>query len=89
MLNNREHSATKMTPFYVNNGRHPVDCSGILTLSSNISAEEFAKDMKEVHELMQANLTKAVEDMKQYHDRNAGKVVEYEARAKVSSTDET
>ena len=82
-LNNREHSATKMTPFYVNTGRHPVDCSGIQTSSSNISAEEFAKSMKEVHELAQANLTKAAEDMKRYHDRNAGKAVEYEIGAKV------
>lgn len=81
--NNREHSATKMSPFYVNTGRHPMDPSPTSTSSSNLSAEEFAKHLKEIHSLAQANLVKAADDMKRYHDRHAGEEIIYEAGAKV------
>ncbi|KAL5512939.1 hypothetical protein ACEPAH_3337 [Sanghuangporus vaninii] len=81
--NNREHSATKLSPFFVNLGVHPVGFTGIRTSSSNMSAEEFAKYVKGIHELAQANLVKANEDMKRFYDRHAGKSMEYEAGSKV------
>ncbi|KAL5512271.1 hypothetical protein ACEPAG_3556 [Sanghuangporus baumii] len=81
--NNREHSATKLSPFFVNSGVHPVGFTGIRTSSSNMSAEEFAKHVKGIHELAQANLVKANEDMKRFYDRHAGKLMEYETGSKV------
>ncbi|KAL5501130.1 hypothetical protein ACEPAH_9517 [Sanghuangporus vaninii] len=81
--NNREHSATKLSPFFVNSGVHPVGFTGIRTSSSNMSAEEFAKHVKGIHELVQANLVKANEDMKHFYDRHTGKSMEYEAGSKV------
>ncbi|KAL5482962.1 hypothetical protein ACEPAI_9557 [Sanghuangporus weigelae] len=53
------------------------------TSSANLSAEEFAKHVKDVHKLAQANLVKANDDMKHFYDHHAGKVVEYEAGNKV------
>ncbi|KAL5536505.1 hypothetical protein ACEPAF_327 [Sanghuangporus sanghuang] len=35
-------------------GMHPLDFTGVGMASSNLSAEEFAKHVKEVHELAQA-----------------------------------
>ena len=81
--NNREHSATKMSPFYANMGRHPMDPSHARTSSPNLSAEDFAKHIKETHALAQANLIKAAEDMKRFHDRHAGEEMVYEAGSKV------
>ncbi|KAL5525001.1 hypothetical protein ACEPAF_8870 [Sanghuangporus sanghuang] len=81
--NNREHSATKLSPFFVNTGMHPLDFTGVGTALSNLSAEEFAKHVKEVHELAQGNLTQANEDMKRFYDRHAGKSITYEAGQKV------
>ncbi|OCB89451.1 hypothetical protein A7U60_g3340 [Sanghuangporus baumii] len=81
--NNYEHSATKLSPFFVNMGMHPLDFTGVGTASSNLSVEEFAKHVKEVHELAQGNLTQANEDMKCFYDHHAGKSVNYEAGQKV------
>ncbi|KAL5525002.1 hypothetical protein ACEPAF_8871 [Sanghuangporus sanghuang] len=81
--NNREHSATKLSPFFVNTGQHPSDFTGVGTTSSNLSAEEFAKHVKGIHELTQANLTQANEDMKRFYDRHAGKSIVYEMGQKV------
>ena len=70
--NNREHSATKMSPFFANTGANPTDFSNLLSASSNVSAEEFAKQMKELHNITKHNLQKAADDMKRFHDRHAG-----------------
>ncbi|OCB89101.1 hypothetical protein A7U60_g3700 [Sanghuangporus baumii] len=81
--NNCEHLATRLSPFFVNTGMHLLDFMGVGTASSNLSAEEFAKHIKEVHELAQSNLNQANEDMKQFYDCHAGKSVDYEAGQKV------
>ncbi|KAL5537296.1 hypothetical protein ACEPAF_1119 [Sanghuangporus sanghuang] len=81
--NNYEHSATKLSPFFVNTGMHPLDFMGVRMASSNLSAEEFAKHIKEVHELTQGNLTQANEEMKCFYDCHAGKSINYEAGQKV------
>ena len=47
--NNREHSATKMSPFYITSGIHPMDFLPASTASANLPAEEFAMHMKNVH----------------------------------------
>ena len=81
--NNREHSATKMSPFYVNSGTHPMSFSGMRTSSANLSAEEFAKHIKDVHVTAQANLTKAAADMKRFYDKHADQETEFKAGDKV------
>ena len=70
--NNREHSATKMSPFFANTGANPTDFSNLLLASSNVSAEEFAKQMKDLHDITKHNLQKVADDMKCFHDRHAG-----------------
>lgn len=81
--NNREHSATKMSPFYANTGRHPQSFEEIQTASANLSAEDFAKHIKDVHRRAKDNLVRAAEDMKRFHDRTAGKSTEYKTGDKV------
>ena len=75
--NNREHSATKVSPFFANTGRHPKGFSDVKTASPNFSAEDFAKHIQEVHRNVQANLRQAAEDMKRFHDRHSGTSVEF------------
>ena len=81
--NDGEHSATKMTPFFVNTGRHPVNFSQTKTSSANLSAEDFAKHIKDVHEQTRKNLVRAAEEMKRYHDRHASPTTQYETGDKV------
>ncbi|THG99573.1 hypothetical protein EW145_g7239 [Phellinidium pouzarii] len=81
--NNHEHSATKMSPFYANTGVHPMGLTDIHTSSANLTAEYFAKHVKDIHALAQANLTKAAVDMKRFYDWHAGQQIEFEPGAKV------
>ena len=72
-----------MSPFYANTGRHPIDLSDIRSSSPNLSAEVFAKHIKETHALAKDNLKKAAEDMKRFHDRHAGEEPSYKQGTKV------
>lgn len=81
--NNREHSATKMSPFFAVTGTHPMSFSDIRTSSANIAAEDFAKHIKDVHKTAESNLKKAADDMKRFYDRHAGQEPEYSAGDKV------
>ncbi|KAL5485544.1 hypothetical protein ACEPAI_8187 [Sanghuangporus weigelae] len=81
--NNREHSVTKLSPFFVNTGVHPMGFTNVGTSSANLLAEEFAKHVKDVHELAQVNLVKDNNDMECFYDHHAGKVVKDEAGNKV------
>ena len=75
--NNREHSATKMSPFFANTGRHPETLEQVQMTSSNLSAEDFARHIKDVNELAKSNLERAAEDMKRFHDRHTGTSITY------------
>ncbi|THH01893.1 hypothetical protein EW145_g6834 [Phellinidium pouzarii] len=81
--NNHEHSATKMSLFYANTGVHPIGLTDICTSSANLTAEDFAKHVKDIHALAQANLTKMAADMKWFYDWHAGQQIEFEPGAKV------
>lgn len=72
-----------MSSFYVNSGSHPVDFSNVQTSLSNLSAEEFARHIKEVYSLAKVNLTQVAEDMKWYYNRAAGESWEYAVGEKV------
>ena len=57
--------------------------SGMRTSSANLSAEEFAKHIKDVHVTAQANLTKAAADMKRFYDKHADQEAQFKAGDKV------
>ena len=46
--NDRVHSATKVTPFYADNGRHPYKGTAPKVKSSNPSAQQFADNMRKI-----------------------------------------
>ena len=77
VLNDREHTATKTTPFFADNGRHPYKGTAPKMTSKNQTAQEFADGMKKVREEVGAALKKAAEDMKKYYDRKRTETVEY------------
>jgi hypothetical protein len=81
--NNKVHSATKETPFKVNTGYHPRMGVDIRRKGNHLTAEEFAKVMKEQHEETQAALKKAQDDMRRYADRERGEAPEYKEGDKV------
>jgi hypothetical protein len=77
--NDHEHSATKVTPFFADNGRHPYKGTAPRYHSENQSAQEFADGMKKVREEVGAALTKAKETMKRHYDEKRSEAVEYKA----------
>ena len=46
--NDREHSTTKVTPFYADNGHHPYKGTSPKVISKNELAQEFADKMKKI-----------------------------------------
>ena len=66
--NNREHSVTKFSLFYVNYERHPEGFESISTTNSTYSVEQWVKHIKDVHELAKKSLDKAANTMKKYYD---------------------
>ena len=81
--NNREHSATKFSPFYVNYGRHSEGFESISTTNSTYSVEQWVKHIKDVHKLAKNSLDKAADAMKKYYDCYSGLSLQYKLRDKV------
>ena len=65
VYNDRVHSATKVTPFFADMGRHPYKgTQPKLVYQSNIqSAQDFANSLTKVRDEVGAALKKAAEDM--------------------------
>lgn len=59
VYNDREHSATKATPFFADNGRHPYKGTSPQVQSTNDTAQKFADSMRKVWEEVSAALEKA------------------------------
>ena len=70
--NNREHSATKFSLFYVNYRRHSEGFGSISTANSTYSVEQWVKHIKDVHELAKKSLDKATDAMKKYYNCHSG-----------------
>ena len=68
--NNHTHSATQLSPYFINYGRHPV--FGPINKGSecNPSVEEFGQTIKDVWKLAQSNLEKANERMTRQFGKN-------------------
>ena len=83
VYNNREHSATKFSLFYVNYRRHPEGFGLISTTNSTYSVEQWVKHIKDVYELVKKGLDKAANVMKKYYDCYSGPSLQYKLRDKV------
>ena len=81
--NNKVHSATKVSPFYANYGRHPRMGIEPRRAGKSELAKEFAERMKEIHEEAGAALSKARDDMTRYADQHRGSAPEYKVGDKV------
>ncbi|KAF8829214.1 hypothetical protein HHX47_DHR3000714 [Lentinula edodes] len=81
--NDRVHSATKVSPFYADNGRHPYKGTTPKMTSQNPTAQEFADSMKRIREEVGSALKKAAEDMKRQYDKHRNEAIEYKAGDKV------
>jgi len=68
-VNNKVHTATKVSPFMANYGREMRMDGDIRKKGKVEKAGEFAKRMKRIHEEAGAALKKAQEDMKRQADR--------------------
>ena len=68
-VNNKVHTATKVSPFIANYGRELRMGGDIRKKGKVESAAEFVKRMKKVHEEAGAVLKKAQENMKKQADR--------------------
>jgi len=69
-VNNKTHTATKVSPSMANYGRELRIGRDIRKKGKVESATEFVEKMKKVHKEAGAALRKTQEEMKQYADRN-------------------
>ena len=68
-INNKVHTATKVSPFMVNYGKEMRMGGDIRRKGKVESATEFVERMKKVHEEAEMALKKIQEEMKRYVDR--------------------
>ena len=68
-INNKIHTATKVSPFIANYGRELRMGGDIRRKGKMESTTEFMEIMKKVHEEAEAVLKKTQEEMKRYADR--------------------
>jgi len=70
VVNNKTHTATKVSPFMANYGKE-VRMGGDIRKKGKVeSATEFVERMKKVHKKAEAALKKTQEEMKRYADRS-------------------
>ena len=77
--NNRVHSSTGHSPFFVNFGFHPSDGINPSVTVSNESASDFVARMQHLREEVSAALKRASDLMKAQYDRHRTDAVEYKA----------
>ena len=69
-MNNKVHTATKISPFMANYGKELRMRGDIRRKGKVESVTEFVERMKKVHEEAEAALRKTQEEMKRYADRS-------------------
>ena len=67
--NNRIHTSTNHSPFYLNYGRQPRSSFTISNSTPVESANKFAEKMELLRQQTTAALTRTAERMKRYYDR--------------------
>ena len=73
-VNNKIHTATKVSPFMANYGKELRMGGDIRRKGKVESTTEFVERMKKVHEEAEATLKKTQEEMKRYVDRGRKKI---------------
>jgi len=68
-INNKVHTATKVSPFMANYGKEMRMGGDIMKKGKVESATEFVERMKKVHKEAEAALSKTQEEIKRYADR--------------------
>ncbi|SJL13670.1 uncharacterized protein ARMOST_17118 [Armillaria ostoyae] len=83
--NNRIHSATGKSPFFINFGRNPRIAPNTHThaVLRTPASEEFKATMKLIHDETKAALTKAAEQMKTQYDKKKKAAITYQPGDKV------
>ena len=81
--NNRIHSATRRTPFEMDNGQHPRMGVEPRWETKVEAVEEFTNRIQKAGEEAQSALRQAAEDMAHFHDLHRGKEVTFEVGDKV------
>ena len=82
-VNNKTHTATKVSPFMANYGRELRMGGDIRKKGKVESATEFVERMKKVHKEAGMALKKTQEEMKRYADRNRREIEKWKKRDKV------
>ena len=82
-INNKVHTATKVSPFMANYSREMRMGGDIRKMGKVESATEFVERMKKVHEEAEAALKKTQEEMKRYADRGRKETEGWEKGDKV------
>jgi transposase InsO family protein len=67
--NNSEHAATKMRPFFVNYGYHPLEPSCPVVPTENPSAQSRLQKLANIRETLKQNIAKAQEDYAKHSNR--------------------
>ena len=76
-FNDRIHSATKVSPFYAEYGRHPRKGIENSYKSNNPLAQDLANHIKDIRIEVESSLKKAAEDMNKYYDKHRSNSREY------------
>ena len=82
-VNNKTHTATKVSPFMANYGRELRMGGDIRKKGKVESATEFVERMKKVHKEAGMALKKTQKEMKRYADRNKRETEKWKKRDKV------
>ena len=77
--NDKVHSATGYSPFFINHGYHPHDGVSPGRTAKNVAVDTFVTAMDKVRDEAKAALTKARDLMKRYYDQRQGKAMDYKA----------
>ena len=83
VVNNKTHTATKMSPFMANYGKEMRMGGDIRRKGKVESATAFVERMKKVHEEAEAALRKIQEEMKRYADRGRKETKVWKKRDRV------
>ena len=83
VYNNKEHSVTKFSLFYINYERHSKGFESISTTNNTYSVKQWVKHIKDVYELVKKSLDKAANTIKKYYDCYSDSSLQYKLRDKV------